>query len=143
MKRMNRLARGIALCMLTVLAACGGGQEEAIPLDESKWELMELTVPGGFVFTPDDPAKYTIHFRTGNRLTGLSDCNNLSGSWQQEGQSLTVGDLGAIWAMCVPGSLHNNFVLYLRQVSGYAMEDDNMVLTTPREGVRLVFRPAP
>lgn len=138
----SKLIRGFMVSMMLLLASCGSDQETSIALEETNWELMELTVLGGFIFVPDEPGNYRINFRSNSRLTGISDCNNLNGRWLQEGSSLVFEGLDAKWMMCPPGSLHNNFVLYLRQVSSLMMEDGNLVLTTPTEGVKLAFRPA-
>lgn len=136
----GKLISGLMVSAL-LLASCGSEEGTSVALEGTNWALVELTALGGFVFVPDEPDKYVINFRSDNRLTGVSDCNNLAGSWVQDESALAFDGLDARWAMCIPGSLHNNFVLYLRQVSAHMMEEDALVLTTPTEGVRLVFRP--
>ena len=135
--------------LLAILAACGPAEQSAnqggnspaelIPLEASNWQLVQITVAGGFVFTPDDPAKYVLNFRSENRLTGTSDCNQITGSWQQEGTALRFEPFSATRSLCSPGSLHNTLILNLRDVLAHELRAGNMILTTPVEGVELEF----
>tara|TARA_B100002003_G_scaffold251064_1_gene292870 strand:+ start:3074 stop:3541 length:468 start_codon:yes stop_codon:yes gene_type:complete len=140
--------------LLPVLAACGpaeqrAGVEEAAaspvveitPLEGSNWQLVQLTVMGGYEFTPDDPGKYVLNFRSENRLTGTSDCNRIGGSWQQEETVLRFEPFDAGRSLCQPGSLHNNLVLNLSNVVGHEFRAGHMILTTDTEGVEIEFEP--
>ena len=132
--------------LLIVLAACSPAEQEndnnevssqTVSLENSKWQLVQLTVLGGFEFEPDDPSKYDLFFRSNNRLTGSSDCNDIVGSWFQEGSDLRFEPFTVTRALCAPGSLHNNLSLYMKDVSAYSIEGGNLVLTTPTEGVNI------
>lgn len=134
--------------LLVVLAACSpAGPEdestdvvaEVIPLEGSNWQMVELTVLGGFVFVPDDPSKYVLNFRNGNRLTGTSDCNSIAGSWQQENTELHFEPFSSTTSLCAPGSLHSYLDMYLRDVEAHSFRDGHLVLTTPTEGIEIEF----
>ena len=140
--------------LLPVLAACGPAEQgvgveeadvspvaEITPLEGSNWQLVQLTVMGGFEFTPDDPGKYVLNFRSENRLTGTSDCNRISGSWQQEETVLRFEPFNATRSLCVPGSLHSNLALNLSNVVGHEFRAGHMILTTTTEGVEIEFEP--
>jgi len=140
----------ILASLLLVVAACGPteqgqGEEEAAPIAEtvtlegSNWQVVQLTVPGGFVFTPDDSSKYVLNFRSENRLTGTSDCNRLTGTWHQEGTALSFDPFSSTRSLCPPGSLHNNLVLYLRDVDTHEFRNGRLFMSTPTEGVELEF----
>ena len=139
----------ICLISVSLLQACNDSTEPvasqsesdgftAAELEGTSWELIELVVMGGFEFVPDDPAKYTVQFRSDNRVTGKSDCNTITAQWPHA-DSFAITDFGSTRSMCIGGSLHNYYTLYLRDVNGFAREDDQLVLTTPVEEVRLVF----
>lgn len=114
------------------------GVTAAAELEGTAWELAEMTVLGGYSFTPDQPDKYTVEFRTDNRLTGKSDCNTFTGHWSHE-DTFAISQFSASRSMCISGSLHNYYSLYLRDVNGYERAGNQLVLNTPIEEVRLVF----
>jgi len=134
--------------LFVVMAACSPAEQEVesndvvpeiISLDGSNWQLVQLTVLGGFVFVPTDPSKYVLNFRSENRLTGTSDCNSIDGSWLQENTELRFEPFAVTSSLCPPGSLHNNLVLYLRDTAAYSFRDGHLLMTTPTEGVEIEF----
>jgi len=138
-------------CLLVALAACSPAEQEdtstteiaevaeAITLEGSNWQLVKLTVLGGYVFTPDEPGKYVLNFRSENRLTGTSDCNSITGSWHQDGARLNFEPFSTSRSLCPPGSLHNNLILNLRDVTAQSMRDGHLVLTTNTDGIEIEF----
>ena len=142
----------LVAALLFTLAACDNAGEsvsetESAPIDyaallqDSSWELTRIVVLGGFEFTPEVPADYTLRFRSENRLTGKSDCNTFTANWNV-GDDLTISNFSPTRSMCIAGSLHNYFSLYVRDVVSMQLADDSLVLGTTTEGVRLEFRPA-
>ncbi|MEZ5489775.1 MAG: META domain-containing protein [Gammaproteobacteria bacterium] len=146
---LDRIQKLSLVGLVAVLAACGpAGQEgegaqgttvEPVSLEGSNWQLVRMVVPGGFVFTPDDPSAYVLNFRSENRLTGSSDCNRITGSWQQEGMALSFEPFSTGRSLCPPPSLHNYLSLYLRDVTTSSFRDEHLFLTTTTEGVELEF----
>lgn len=135
---------------LVTLVACGpteqpaeeeaaAAQAQAIELEGTNWQLVEMTVLGGFVFTAEGPAEYVLNFRSENRLTGTSDCNSINGSWFQDGTALRFEPFIASRKLCSPGSLHNNLALYLKDTTALEIREGNMFLSTIIEGVELEF----
>lgn len=131
------------------LAACDNAEVVSEPepvdyaalLEDSAWELTEIVVLGGYVFEPEVPADYTLRFRTDGRLTGKSDCNTFTANWDVA-ENLTISNYNPTRSMCIAGSLHNYYSLYLRDVVGMELNDEGLVLHTTAEGVELEFRPA-
>lgn len=132
---------GFSLLTLVLLTACGSGELDYAELEGSTWELTELFVMGGYDFSPDVPGDYTLRFEPDNRLRGNSDCNTFTGSWAAE-ETFTVTEFDHTRSMCLSGSVHNFYVLYLADVVDLTMEEEMLVATTTTEGVRLVFQPA-
>lgn len=134
--------------LLVVLAACGRAEQDGdnsavvadiASLEGSNWQLVQLTVLGGFVFAPDDHSKYVLNFRSENRLSGTSDCNSISGSWLQENTALRFEPFSAGRSLCPPGSLHSYLALYLKDVAAFSFRDGHLVLSTGTEGVEIEF----
>ncbi len=130
----------LALILLCASQVAQGQDAASFSLEGTNWQLTRLTVPGGFEFVPDDPGKYVLNFRSENRLTGNSDCNRILGSWHQEEEGAVYFEpFAAGRSLCPPGSLHNNFALYMRSVVAYERSDEMLVLTTTIDGVVLEF----
>ena len=108
-------------------------------LEGSNWQLVKITVAGGYEFIPADRGKYVLNFRSENRLTGTSDCNQITGAWQQQGATLRFDPFSASRSLCSPGSLHNTLVLNLRSVQAMTTREGHLILTTNTEGVELEF----
>jgi len=145
---MNTLHNVFLASIITALSTFGsvaqgaedGNSSAELPdLNGTNWQLVRLTVLGGFVFTPEDPSKYVINFRSENRLTGASDCNTLRGSWHQVDSALNFEPFSSSRKLCSPGSLHNNLVLYLRDTVTFEIVDGNMIVNTTTEGVAIEF----
>lgn len=142
-------------CMLAILTLAGCGQDggsgggspvqEApgapVALLDTAWRLVRITAIGGFVFTPEDGSEYTLRFRSENRLVANSDCNRVSATWVQDGNSLTFEEFFSTQAMCPPGTLHNHFVSNLRDTRNARIEAGHLILTTDFEGVAVELEP--
>lgn len=128
------------LLLAVLLAGCDRTPDWS-ELENTSWELVEMTVLGGFEFAPDDPGKYTLSFRPDNRLTGQSDCNTFTGVWNTT-PNFSFTDVESTRSMCLSGSLHNFYVLYLSDVVAAEEQDDTLILRTTDAEVRLGFRKA-
>lgn len=141
------------LAAALLLAACSGEDgdqavtEEAAAqaalanLEGSTWELVELTVLGGHVFEPENPADYTLRFLSDNRVRGKSDCNTINGSWSYE-EAFALTDISSSRSLCLSGSLHNYYLLYLRDVTTMQQQEGSMILGSSDPDVRIKFREA-
>lgn len=114
-------------------------QDDVINLEGTNWQLTNMTVMGGFLFTPADPSQYRLNFRTDNRLTGTSDCNSITGSYFQENTEFRFDPFVSTRKLCPPGSLHNNLVLILKDVNAIEFRAGKMYMTNGYQGVELEF----
>jgi heat shock protein HslJ len=150
----SMIARFVLLASIAglSLSSCGNDDgvasavdsEAASPLalENTTWQLVELVALGGHSFIPEDPADYTLSFRPESRLTGKSDCNTFTAQWALEGGSLTFADYRSTRSLCIRGSLHNYYSLYLREVTSAVAEAGGLALETSTPGVRLAFKAA-
>ena len=132
------LVAAISLCS-SISYAADLATSAADSLEGSNWQLVRMTVLGGYVFTPDEPAKYVLNFRSDGRLTGTSDYNDVGGLWIQEDYALRFEPFNTSRKLCAPGSLHNNLALYLRNTKAFQIVNSNILLSTATEGVVLEF----
>ncbi len=137
------LSRRLALVALLMLALSSTqfslAQQEVITLEGTNWQLQNMKVLGGFLFTPNDPSLYRLNFRSENRLTGNSDCNTITGSYFQEGTDFRFDPFVSTRKLCSPGSLHNNLVLILKDVNAIEFRDGKLYMTNGYDGVELEF----
>jgi heat shock protein HslJ len=140
----------ITVSFITLFSACSPADQvaqeevappppESIQLEGTNWQLVKLTVLGGFDFVPDDPSVYSLNFRDESRLTGNSDCNRLSGTWVQEGFDLRFEPLITTRRLCPPGSLHNNLIINLPDTTAFSISGENIILTTPTTDIAMEF----
>lgn len=135
----RRLALGALLMLVLSSNQLSHAQEEVIALEGTNWQLLNMKVLGGFLFTPDDPSEYRLNFRSENRLTGTSDCNNITGSYFQESTGFRFDPFVSTRKLCSPGSLHNNLILILKDVNAIEFRDGKMYMTNGYEGIELEF----
>ena len=141
MKRtlLRRLSLGTLLMLILSSAQLSLAQAEVITLEGTNWQLLNMKVLGGFLFTPDDPSLYRLNFRSENRLTGSSDCNTISGAYFQDSTDFRFDPFVSTRKLCSPGSLHNNLVLILRDVNAIEFRAGKMYMTNGYDGVELEF----
>jgi heat shock protein HslJ len=137
------LSRGLTLSTLLIFVLSSSqfslAQEEDTALEGTNWQLLNMKVLGGFLFTPIDPSKYRLNFRSENRLTGTSDCNTITGSYFQESTGFRFEPFVSTRKLCPPGSLHNNLALILKDVNAIEFRDGKMYMTNGYDGVELEF----
>ena len=114
--------------------------ESSIELENTRWQLVELVALGGHSFVPDDPSDYTLVFRPEGRLTGKSDCNTFTAQWATNDNALAFTDYSSTRSLCIRGSLHNYYSLYLREVTDATADANELALVTSTPGVRLTFQ---
>ena len=134
-----RLVLGTLLIFALSSSQFSFAKEEDTALEGTNWQLQNMKVLGGFLFTPDDPSLYRLNFRTENRLTGTSDCNSISGYYFQESTGFRFEPFVTTRKLCSPGSLHNNLVLILKDVNAIEFRGGKMYMTNGEDGVELEF----
>ena len=134
-----RLALGSLLTFALSSSQFSFAKEENTALEGTNWQLQNMKVLGGFLFTPEDPSLYRLNFRTENRLTGTSDCNSISGYYFQESTGFRFEPFVTTRKLCSPGSLHNNLVLILKDVNAIEFRGGKMYMTNGHDGVELEF----
>ena len=109
------------------------GQPGEIPgqdLGGKPWQWVKSTLNDGQTFNPSNPANYTIEFSmVDGRVNIKADCNNATGEFMTDGQSLQIMIGGVTRAMCPPGSLSDEFLKELSEVGSYKVEGDTLTLT--------------
>lgn len=66
----------------------------------SPWVWQKTTYGDGSVVTANNPEKFILTFESADKLSSTTDCNNLSGSYQVNGQNLTISQLTSTLMYC-------------------------------------------
>lgn len=80
-----------------LVSACGGDDAAEAPpsLDGTSWTLVE-----GMDITIPDDVEMTIAFEAG-RASGSGGCNRFTGSYEQDGESISFGRLASTRMACL------------------------------------------
>jgi heat shock protein HslJ len=130
----------VLLAALFTMVACSSGDDDgdSITDKEWQWELVK-DQPAGETTTVSDPENYTLVFRDDGTFSGKADCNEISGTYTQEGGFfLTLGP--STMAFCGEESLDQLYLDLLNNVvAGGPAGDDRFVLEWAAGEKRMEF----
>ena len=125
-----------------VLTACGGsgGSNELL---NTTWQWTSLTesLPAAQSVVPH-PENYTVVFNEDGTFNATVDCNQVSGSYELEGNKLTIMPGPSTMAECGPDSLYDLFSGFFSQVTAYEMDGDTLILIVGDDAARMSFENA-
>ena len=102
-----------------MFAGCSSSDNDPPAALYNIWQLQEFILDDGTTTPVDDPAKYTIEFKTDNTAAIRADCNNCSGPFSADDENLSFGLMACTIAACPPGSFDTQFQAALDTVSTY------------------------
>ena len=115
-----------ALLVLIVMAGCGDDDGGSIAsLAGTSWSLAEgagITIPDGVTMT--------IAFEDG-RTSGAGGCNRFTGSYEEEGDSISFGALATTRMACREEVMNaeNAYLAALDSASTWSATEDELVLS--------------
>ncbi|MCB0087091.1 MAG: META domain-containing protein [Caldilineaceae bacterium] len=100
------------------------------------WQLAEIAHADDRVDTSADPAQYMLLLAADGTLSAQSDCNRARGSYELDGEAISIGPLTSTAALCPPESLSEAYVKGLTTAATYAIADGELSIHFgPDEGV--------
>ncbi len=109
-------------------------QPAAMPgqdLGGKQWQWVKTNLNSGQTYNPTNPADYTIEFSMiDGHVIIKADCNNATGDFMTDGQSLQIMIGGVTRAMCSPNSLSDEFLKELSEVGSYQVQGNSLTMTT-------------
>ena len=118
-----------------------GDTERETALSGIVWQWESFLEANDNTILVPSPDKYTIEFLDGGQLQIQADCNSVRGSYTIEGSSITI-ELGpSTRVACPPGSLSDEYLSLLQDVSSYVMDGDNLALAVKYDTGILKFAP--
>jgi len=92
--------------------------------------------------TPSDPNRYLIEFLANGHVAVQADCNRVAGTYTISGNHLAVTLGPSTLAACPPGSLGDEFVKQLGNISSYFFKGDNLILEIKMDSGSMIFAPS-
>ena len=124
MKRIFLLASLLVVALF--LAACGGGSNELLNTTW-QWTSMTESMPASQSVVPN-PENYTIEFNRDGTFNAKVDCNQVSGSYELDGNRLTLRLGPSTMAECGPDSLYNLYLSNLAVVDSHEIDNNVLIL---------------
>ena len=106
------------------------------------WQWQRAKLAEGREIASTAPDRYTLKFEGGGRVVLRADCNRGSGSYEVNGGAMKLSPVALTKMACPPGSQDAEFVQALARVTGYAINDKELVLTLAGGGA-MNFRSVP
>jgi heat shock protein HslJ len=116
-----------ALAMLAGMAACGSDSSSDLVGPTWQWTGLVETQPAHQSAVPD-PENYTLTFADDGNFQAKADCNQVSGSYEEDGDSLTLQPGPSTLVACPEGSLGDQYVALLHAFDTFAVDGDQLTV---------------
>jgi heat shock protein HslJ len=112
-------------------------------LSGSSWQWQRSEYADGSTVVVADPSRYTLEFLPAGRLAIRADCNQVLGSYTQDGQQLTVQLGPSTLVGCPTDSQADVFLRDLGGAATHVFDDGNLVLNLKVDSGNMIFSPLP
>jgi heat shock protein HslJ len=103
------------------------------------WSWEKTQYNDGATITAADPDRYLLEFLANGRLAIKADCNQVGGSYQAEGNNLTIQLGPSTLVACLPDSQADAFLKGLANVGSYMFADGKLVLLLKVDSGSMTF----
>jgi heat shock protein HslJ len=126
------------------IAACESSADvNTSGLTGTTWELQQIQLNDGQVFTADPPQNYTLEFAANGEVFVQADCNRAIGSFT-EGQdnrlNITMG--ATTLAACPPDSISNDYLRFINEANSFFFMDGQLFIELKFDSGTMQFAPA-
>jgi heat shock protein HslJ len=135
---MSRLAAVLG-ALLSIVAGCnGGGASEPSGSLVGRWQLETLEGADGRPVAVPAPERFTVEFGPDGRVAIRADCNTCSGTYQADGNLLTIGPLLACTrAACPSAPVDQQYVAALTGTAVYDVRGDRLTIRSQAGSLQL------
>jgi heat shock protein HslJ len=105
------------------------------------WQWIKTVTPVEEIVA-DAPERYTLTLMSGGRAEMLFDCNRGSGSYEIDGNGLTLGPMMSTRMACPDGTQDAVYMQYLQRVTTFFLRDGALYLELPVDSGTMEFRQA-
>jgi heat shock protein HslJ len=133
----------ITLCLLLMAFSAtqrSDTTKEKPALTGVLWKLAKIQSMDDSTDLPRAPGLYTLEFHKDGSVAIRADCNRGRGNWASEtADQLNITQLITTRAMCIPGSLHDQFISDLNDTRSFTLNEGKLYLATMPDGSILEF----
>ena len=133
----------ITLCLLLMALSATQGSDttkKKPALTGVLWKLAKIQSMDDSTDLPRAPGLYTLEFRKDGSVAIRADCNRGRGNWANEtADQLNITQLITTRAMCLPPSLHDQFISDLNDTRSFTLNEGKLYLATMADGSILEF----
>jgi heat shock protein HslJ len=147
-----------SLLGLAALAACASVAAAQVPIQVPRpptstttvgpmqltgptWRWLRSEYSDDSVVTVNNPDNYTVRFNPDGAVAVRADCNQVLGTYQQSGSSLTLQLGPSTLVACPPGSQADVFTRDLSNVVTYVQRGETLFLNMRVDTGNMVFEP--
>lgn len=131
-----------AITLLSVACTDPGSSDEP-QLTGVTWELQQIQLNDGQVFTAEPPESYTAEFTEAGEILVQADCNRAIGAFTVEEDRLLSVTLGpTTLAACPPESISDDFLRFMGSANSFFFRDDELIVELKFDSGAIVFSPA-
>jgi heat shock protein HslJ len=135
----RRMGSAIAACAIVLAPLAFGATPDASELAGPVWKWRSTDGRDGDRLVAADPSHYTLRFDRGGMLRVRADCNGGRGRYDAAAdRSLVLSDIATTKKGCGRGSQDRRFLADLREVVGFRVEG-NALLLALRSGGTMRF----
>ncbi|RZM79417.1 META domain-containing protein [Leptolyngbya iicbica] len=126
------------------IAACESSSEvDSSGLTGTTWELQQIQLNDGQVFTADPPQNYTLEFTPSGEVFVQADCNRSIGSYtlgRDNRMAITLGP--TTLAACPPDSISNDYLRFIDAANSFFFQDGDLFIELKFDSGTMQFSPA-
>jgi len=137
------LIGSITVVTLSSGACTPSGSSNNPQLTGTTWELQQIQLNDGQVFTADPPQNYTAEFTEGGEVSLKADCNQVAGSFTTEEDRLLSVTLGpGTLAVCPGESISDEYLRFMGAANSFFFQDDELIIELKFDSGSMIFSPA-
>lgn len=119
---------GVALALLLAGGALAAQTTDTAALVGTVWQWQGTRMNDDSVFTPADPASYTVEFMADGSVAIQADCNRASAAYTLDGSAITITPGPTTLMACPEDSLGGDFLEQLNNAAIYFFQDGDLFL---------------
>ena len=100
--------------------------EVDLKIKDVVWNWVSFSDPKEGEININDPENYTIILNSDGTMNIKADCNQANTTYELDNGNITIGLMAQTLAFCPPGSLSDQFLIYLSQARIYFLEGENL-----------------
>ena len=154
-RRLMQLAAASAFGSIAPISYAAHAQDQSTPsadmspetmtgIPPIRWNLLSIDTEDDSLI-PADPTKFTVQFLDGGNVFVGLDCNGGGGSYEIDGDSLSITNLIQTLMFCGDDSIDQEFSAALLEVNGFAINSDasdQLALILDGDGAQILFSAA-